>query len=268
MIWSTILLLTIRRLSRLFSYLFVRLPFEYLGVNPATFNILGGEKSLSAYRYPINDQTEKLWLHYWDYDAYLAEVDKPVANESNLVVFLDDYLPFHPDFTYLGIKSHVTVEEYYPVICRFFDYLEETYGLKVVIAAHPKSSYEHHAHNYYDGRLILRGKTIELVHRAKIVVAHSSTAVAFAVLFKKPLIFVTTNQIQHSLLKFSIEGMASILKQRIYNLDQATLIDMGEILQFDEGAYDHYRNAYIKKDSTPNLPMWQIFADYLKSNYK
>ena len=58
-----------------------------------------------------------------------------------MIRLLDNYLPFHPDF---GTGSLIEPEEYYVPLCHFFDHLERKYDVRIVIAAHPRSSYETH----------------------------------------------------------------------------------------------------------------------------
>ena len=49
---------------------------------------------------------------------------------------------------------------------RYFDYLEEKYGMPVVIAAHPKSDY---SGGEFGNRSIIKYKTDDLVFNARMV---------------------------------------------------------------------------------------------------
>jgi hypothetical protein len=145
--------------------------------------------------------------------------------------------------------------------------LEKRTGKKIVIGAHPRSQYEQHP-DYFGGRLVARGKTVELVKDAAFVILHWSTAVNFAVLFRKPLLFITTNEIEESEYSAYAIVMASAFGKRVINLNNTSAIDWDKELAVDEEAYDKYKNRYIKRDGTEELPFWQIVANYLKNlNY-
>ena len=49
------------------------------------------------------------------------------------------------------------------------------------------------------------------------------------------------------------------------NIDRDTSIDLEKELIVDEEKYNEYRNWYIKKDKTEELPLWQIVANRIKS---
>ena len=110
-------------LNKLINYVFVRIPHRYLGIKSACFNLAGGEQSIH-YRYPVGPNTETLWLHTLDYDIYLKERNKLVQTKKNMGVFLDSYLPFHPDFIRQQVPAPITPEEYYPLLCGFFDFVD------------------------------------------------------------------------------------------------------------------------------------------------
>lgn len=241
------------------------IPYTYVGVKPATLVLAGGEK-YDAYRvYPFEAQTEVVWIHNWDYDFYLTEVQQSVETDPKMGVFLDQFVPFHPDAVLLGIAPNISAEEYYSALCRFFSSLEENYGYKIIIAAHPRSDYEQRP-DYFGGRPVIKGKTIELCRKAKFSMLHYSTAINFAVLFNKPAIFITMDKLQQNPPDRTwIETMASSLGKGIININNLTSINWDEELKINEEAYRQYRNFYIKKDGSAELPIWQIFADRLKN---
>ena len=146
----------------------------------------------------------------------------------------------------------------------FFDWLERDYGVRIVIAAHPKSLYDRHP-DYFGGRPALRGKTAELVRKSGFVLTHGSTALNFAVLFNKPLLFITTYRLQQSLTSRYLFEMARWLGKAPINLDEPLHLDWQKELTIEEQTYGRYRNAYIKKVGSPEKPCWQIFADFLKT---
>lgn len=246
------------------NYLLRKIPSKFFGVAPARMIMATGEKYKMDNRVPIGSSTEIVWGHTLDYDIYLKEKEEDVVQEEQRVaVFLDEYLPFHPDYVYCGLKPFSTPEEYYPLLCKFFNFLEKKYKIKIIIASHPRSHYEKHP-DYFEGRPVIRGKTAELVNSAAFVVAHSSTSLNFAVLFKKPIIFTTTNSLMRSMQGPWIDTMAGLMGKRAINLDESVDINIANELTIDEEKYRSYKNAYIKKDGTEELPFWQIVANRIK----
>ena len=244
------------------NLLFTCVPYKYLGIKPTNIILAGGTESIK-YKYPIDKNTEILWLHTFDYDSYTERRDSPVQCDNNMGVFLDEYLPFHPDFVQLGLSVPSTPEEYYPGICKFFDYIEQAYGVHIVIAAHPKSNYETYPY-YFGGRPIIKGKTAELVRKSGFTIAHMSTSINFAILFHKPVIFITSNRLKQSFIGSQINLMASWLGKKAINIDNPIKIDWEEECSINEKAYMNYMQSYIKREGSEELPFWQIFANRIK----
>ena len=249
--------------NKLIDYFFVRIPHRYLGIRSARFNLAGGELS-NHYRYPVGPRTETLWLHTLDYDIYLKERNKSVQTNKNMGVFLDEYLPFHPDFIHMQVPFSTTPKEYYPLLCRFFDFLEYNYGTRIIIAAHPSSRYEE-LPDYFGGRPVIRGKTVQMVRESEFVITHDSTSLNFAVLYSKPVIFITTNQLERSFNGPSIKAMASWLGKQPVNIDNPMEIDWDKELTVDEEAYSKYKNCYIKKNGSEELPFWKIVSNKIRT---
>jgi len=254
--------------SEVLNKIFINIPYNLMGILPAATILLGGTASIRS-NYPINGQTEFLWVHTLDYDLYLNEfystdIDKI---DLNMGVFLDQYLPHHPDYITLNKTHPTTPSEYYPKINKFFDTLENKYGVDITIAAHPRSNYDKYP-DYFGGRPIIKGSTIELIKKCGFVIAHASTAINFAVLFNKPVIFITTKELQQNIISSYIESMAlNLNKKPIYIDDPAKIDSEIDYLSVNEKAYAKYKNSYIKKEGSEDLPFWQIFANYIKKKY-
>ncbi|MFA4955707.1 MAG: hypothetical protein WC556_01875 [Candidatus Methanoperedens sp.] len=252
-------------LLKIINLLFLQIPINYIGINPASIILAGGVKSTN-YNFPINKKTKTLWLHTLDYDIYLKDRNNLVQKDPNMGVFLDEYLPFHPDNILLGLSIPSTAEEYYPTLCKFFDFIEKKYNVQIVIAAHPRSNYSDNP-DYFGGRPVFRGKTAELVKRSGFIITHSSTSINFAVLQHKPIIFVTSNRLNKNWKGLLIELMASQLGKKPINLDNPISIDWKKELSINEEVYMNYQENYIKKTGSEELPFWQIFANHIKKKF-
>jgi len=233
------------------------LAYPRSSIRSATFVLAGGERSVNAAAVARRAR-EILWLHTLDYDLYLRRPEAAPSGEDT-GVFLDELYPFHPDYGLMGARPPVTADEYYPMLDAFFRDLERRRGVRIVVAAHPRSSPDHL--KYFAPRTVLLGQTCECVRTSRFVIAHSSTSINFAVLYRKPVLFVTCDRLRRWLLGASIDNTAAALGKTPINLDRRTPIDVERELRVDERAYRAYTNAYIKRDGTPDRPFWAQVAD-------
>lgn len=239
------------------------------GIAPASMVLfLAGERSEGSYAFPVNASTERLWAHYLDYDIVLGLENEPFTVDGKTGVFLDQYLPLHPDCLYMGIEFPLTPDDYYPKVCRFFDLIEQKTGAKVVIAAHPRADYDN-APDYFCGRTTAKGESARLARKSSFVIAHTSTSIDFAVLYRKPLIFLTTDALQgmvtgKNIIGIDIRAMSSELGKTPVNLDHLDEgIDWNAALHVDDELYLQYVANFIKKEGTPDRPVWDIFCAYI-----
>lgn len=231
-------------------------------VRGATWWLAGGSESPKRYALPRDANTRVLFIHTLDYDVYLRAKAAP-GEISDTAVFLDQYLPYHPDQLYFLVEYPVTPERYYPNLRRFFESLRLRSGLTTVIAGHPKSEYEKHP-ECFPGFEVYRDRTAEMVKTSRLVIAHGSTAINLAVLFRKPILFVTTDELERSAIRDHIHALAGWLGKKVINVDgPLEEIDLNAEQVVDEEAYRRYQNCYIVRDGTPELPFWQIVADEL-----
>jgi hypothetical protein len=196
-------------------------------------------------------------VHHSDIDISIN--DEPCYDElpENFCVFLDDFLPFHPDFAITG-SATVKAEEYYESVNRFFSMVESSTGLQVVIAAHPKALYEQ---NPFLGRLIVFNKTNALIKKSSLVLAHASTAVSFVVFHKKPLLLVSNNEIRktHPVLFNSMVGTSNVLGCSLVDMDSHIFVDVTNF-KVDAERYNQYMLEYLTQinvnvESFPILKM-------------
>jgi hypothetical protein len=220
----------------------------------------------------ISAKTIVVHAHTFDYDAFLDENDKPVKSVDDYMVFLDEWAPFHTDNYRFSIKPPVTADEYYGSLCNFFELIEAKLNMPVKIAAHPRSFYNtefHVSKDWYKGREIVYGKTVELVRYSKLIINHSSTAINYVVLYKKPVLFITTDQLERENFGIHIAMNARLFNKNVINIDDVDsikYIDSDEVMKIDDDKYNEYREKYIKMPGTSNKKLFQIMADAIKAN--
>jgi hypothetical protein len=223
--------------------------------------IASGESSVIA----AGQCRERLNAHSFDYDIYLTLARLAVSATQQYVVFIDQDVCFHSDFIYQKIPCFMTPEKYFPTICNGLRRIAGALNVGVQIAAHPRATYGSRGHDYFEGYPIEYGKTAELIRDSRIVVCHNSTAIHLAVLFEKPLILVTTDQLINSYEGRLIDQAAEQLGKSVINLDgDLQSVTWHEELKVDQKKYVEYKNRYIKMNGSPERPMWEIVVDYVE----
>ena len=97
---------------------------------------------------------------------------------------------------------------------------------------------------------------------------HASTAVAYAILFKKPTIFLTSYNLKKFWMGPRINNLAKVVNGQIINMDNDLNkpLDLQNLLKIDESKYKNYLDQYLKVPNSPDVPLWEIFTNYIKSN--
>lgn len=224
--------------------------------------VVSGEKSMAELS--AGQEGEILRAHNLDYDIYLSLGQSARSPAREYAVFLDQDYCFHRDFVYGGIPSPHLPDRYFPAICNGLRKVSEALEVDLRIAAHPRSSYRERVPDYFEGIPIEYGRTAELIRDSKVAVCHDSTALQFAVLFEKPLIFFTTDDLEASVSGPSIAVFASELGKSVINVDR----DLGSVdwrreLSVDSQKYAAYRNKYIKMEGSSEMPHWDIVIDHI-----
>lgn len=237
-----------------------RLPHSWLGIRPCAYNVVGGRKSFRSTF--VGPETRVIRAHAMDYDIFLAEKAKGLVQED-IAVFVDEFRPFHPDIKATGVSVPVEAEEYYPPLRRLFDRIEAQTGLRVVIAANPRADYSKMP-EVYGGRELQYFKTAELIGRSRLVLGHRSTALAFGVLFGRPITLLASDKLyRHVSQRPYFDGYAEALGKPVVFMDDPDQADLSGLLEFDQARYTDFIADYVKQPGSPDKPYWQIVTESL-----
>ena len=202
-------------------------------------------------------------INHWDYDSWL----ETRASDARLVdgryaVYLDQFAAGHPDFKFVGIKTLIDPVRYHALLNAFFYRLEKEHGLTVVVAAHPKSDYPV---NPFGGRRILRASTRPLVRHCEFALATHSTALGYAVLDRKPLIFFTTDDIAARYRSLRLDEFpahfARVLGRHCVALDRVSRDDL-RVDPVNETLYDGYKYRYLVSRETEGRLSGEAVAEF------
>lgn len=226
--------------------------------------VVGGGLSFEKARKLVHRDWQIIKTHNLDYDIYLKIKDRPKEKGDPYFLFIDENLPFHVDFAYQGGRSPVTKENYYPLIKKVLLKIASSLLIKPKIALHPRTEDLVIEKKYYGNFPMYKYKTGELIKDCSFIVCHTSTSIQMAVLFNKPIIFVTTNELKCSTEGFIIEQYASELGTSSINLnDDFSCLNWADMLKIDMEKYELFRRKYIKMDESLEIPCWEIIENYL-----
>jgi len=198
-------------------------------------------------------------INMCDYDNFILSKNSPnTLAGTEYAVFLDVNLPFHPDLGFVN-RGYVNSRKYFDSINRFFRFVESKYGVEVVIAAHPSSDYQG---DLFEGRKVIKHVTFVLVRDAQFVISHHSASINYAILNKKPIVYIYTdemNRLYSDSTMPTIKGSAEFLGAAIYNVDSVASADEVTIISVDEERYDAYRYMFLTSRETEKAFSMDIF---------
>ncbi len=175
---------------------------------------------------------------YLDCPSIWIKSSKKKPRIKNFIVYVDENLFFSRDQFLFDkkMKKISNVNTFLKDINLFFNILEKKYKTKVIISCSKKYTYDK---NYFEGRKIIYGKTLDLISRSKAVVGHSSDALFQAIYSNKPTI---------------------LLKHKTFNVKKNFFVHFKSINLFDK--YANYLEDYLKNKKKINI---SINKKYYKS---
>jgi hypothetical protein len=205
----------------------------------------------------------KININSDDYDACTMLSNK-IESTNKYILFLDEYLPLHPDTILLGIKT-IRPNDYYPELNKYLDFVEKKYGLLVIIAAHPKAL-KYHDKNYFNGRQVLFNQTAELTKDALFVIAHDSTSVNYPIYFNKKIHFITSNNIMNDIAEvhWNTLNFAKYLGCNYQYFDNYN-DEFNIVEELPISNYEQFKLDFHTSPETENKKTVDIFLNFLLS---
>lgn len=218
-------------------------------------------------RISIDRNTVIRFIHNLDYDIFF-EMSKPSnysSDQFSPVVILDSMGPLHPDFLIERRESEIDLFTYSKMITNFISKFQLETGKKIVVAAHPRSDLETSRKLYGEVEVFFH-KTSKLVSQSSAVISiDGSTAISFAVMWRKPLIILNSSLFDSQSKEFN-KLFSCLLAATEIDLDSDYSIP--KIMQIDNNLYEQYEHSYIKKPGTPNNLFWKVVAEDIKSGLR
>jgi hypothetical protein len=223
-----------------------------------------GWQGIGHINYSDLEGAEIIKVNSNDYDTYLINKKCERVVSEEYILFLDEYLPFHPDTKMFKIKT-VPAEEYYYSLNKFFSLLESRFKIPVIIAAHPKAE-KYKAKNYFEKRKVYFNKTIALSRYARFVVAHDSTSVNYPISFNVRIHFITSELIRKNIA--SVHNGTICFSEYLgcncqwFDRENEKINIIEEV---SKEKYERYKYNYQTHKETENVISKDIFIKYLMS---
>jgi hypothetical protein len=208
--------------------------------------------------------TKVVSIPFTYYIEYKKVEGKSRIETSRFAVFLDMNLPFQTDLALVGMPQ-INPEMYYSELNSFFDMVETTFNVKVMIAAHPKTSLNSHS---FGNRIVKRFKTAELVRDAEFVISHQSTSISYAVLNYKPIVFIytqTMKELYTGNVVNEIMNVAQYFGSDPINVNSELDLAGMVLPQIDREVYDRYIEEFIVSKSSQNSLPNEVFISEILS---
>lgn len=198
--------------------------------------------SSSDYSNYLTSKRKKFNQKYYNYAVYLADPGPDNKTDSNA----------------FGEKSGYTIKNWYKSLNNFFSKIEKKLKVKIIIALHPKSKLVK-KNKYLGNRICFMSKTLELVKFSNFVITQHSTAVSYAVIFKKPIISIYSNESKKipDTIKYT-KFLSKVLNSKLINIDNFKNKKFDKFyLKYNNNKYINFKKNYLnfRKDNKTNFEL-------------
>jgi hypothetical protein len=205
-----------------------------------------------------------------DHEYEVFKKLRKLPRKKNQIIFIDEMKdsPMDHDCYWNYPKSlEINSEYYWDRINSFLDIVHEQTRINPVIAAAHRRKKDDIPIN----KKFIFNKTPELIKDAKLVLSHSSTAIHYAVLFKKPIILLNINEFekkQTSILhvrKFQqLLGCAVVKIEEI--LEKFDKFKVEKYLTVNHKKYENFIDNFLRFKDSKEFGVWEKISLELSKN--
>ena len=231
---------SISLIKKLFlKIIYVKPDFYFCG-NQLTF-----ERTL------VNSE-RKFKTNSFDYNKFL--ITKNLNKNKNDIVFLDSAIEDSFEYNLLGLtKNRFNKSLYWKSVLKIFEKIEsQNKNKKIIIASHMRRNINDQPIN----RKFVFDKTIDLIKNSKLVIAHNSLSLQWAILFKKPVILIYVESFKYLAIENTreIKNLSKALDLKLIYVDKNFNVNFNKININKKIKVNNFKyNNFIKKYS--NFPI-------------
>jgi hypothetical protein len=214
----------------------------------------------------VGPQTRIVPLHTADYEAFLNSgllTAMRTPQKINKAVFVDQNTPYHVDYNEINARK-IVPDAYYRQLRAAFDAIEDTTGIQIEIAQHPRATYEKNDPRF-GGRPIYIGRTMEMIAESDLVLTHHSTAIGLAILMKKPVAFLVSKELyqRHPADRACFDALCKEVGSPLRFMDQIGEDLIDGLFNVDPDLYDRYAARYLRHTDAQDAPYWDAAKTYI-----
>lgn len=198
----------------------------------------------------VSNHTRILPFNSLDYQLTLLTKDDNNLSNRRYIVFLDQYLPFHPDNIMRGFNYDA--DDYYKRMNSLFERIEKNFSCEVIIAGHPAVVNRKKYSEFYNNRKVEYDCTLNLIRGSIATIAHFSTAISFSVIYDKKIVFVFTEDMKRkSPVQYSTgRTMCEMLDSSFIYLSDNEDYNLPPDLSINQFAYEDYKKKFLVNKKT------------------
>jgi hypothetical protein len=213
-----------------------------------------------------NTKNSKYKVYASCLDYYYCLKEYKNSFYKKYAVFVDAGISYHPDQKF-DQNLVINRENYYESLYSFFNQFEIQSGLKIIIALHPRSKPSYFP-KYFKKYKIIKNNTAKLIKYSELVFLHQSTALVMAIFFKKPLIYLTCNEIEKYKFIFNPCYESYLTNSKTINIDTfgEKNYKISIFYYFKKKIRSLYYKNFIKHPLSAKLPWYYELKSYLNNN--
>ena len=222
-------------------------------------NVCGGTVNNILYK----KKKKLIYAASAEYSNFLYN-KKKIFNRK-YAIFSETNLFEHPDDFY-KIGKKIISKQLYEKINLFFDRFCLFTGLDLIISAHPTSN-DMKLQKLFPNYRVIKGKTADLLRKSQMLININSSNFALAVLYKKPILHFTSNQINDHV---NNRDITSIISKKLASpyIDIDNFINNKKILNnklfvVNKKKYQMYIDKYIKHPKSPESHWFETLSSQL-----
>ena len=254
-----------------FVYSFKNFITEILRTKPKIF-FAGNHKTYTNFKKIYKKQK----IYKIDSPEFTNFLDlKNKKNKKNKrtknILYLDQDLPQPYDFKLTGSTTSLLTKKV------FWDHLDKIFYLfdkkfrnfNLTIAASPRRN----TNDIPIKRKFFFDQTPNLIRNSDLILAHHSLAIKYAVLFRKPIVFLSVDllklesQTYEEVLKFYAKELGSkIITINSFILNSDNKINMKLFFKINEKKYKKFESTYIGFPGLKSQGRWKVILKHLDNN--
>tara|TARA_B100000965_G_scaffold363491_2_gene346311 strand:+ start:2180 stop:3499 length:1320 start_codon:yes stop_codon:yes gene_type:complete len=248
----------------------LRIGLDYFRIDPPLMDIRAGTyMPLFSHPYPFTRHSHKVDVFSFESGWAEAAPDIPDSLPEQFAVFVDGGITGLPDNVIWDLKGPSEPEAYFRQLRATLDRVERDLNIPIVIARHPKSSYrQEDLDRLFGGRQTFGNLTASLVRESKFILMHYSTAVSFAAIFKKPVLFLSSEIVRAGDDTYLIDVFASWFDQQPLDMGAVERDEIAgpiTVPPMTDRVANRYRNNFLHAPCAAREPIWQVAATRFES---